>query len=113
MKLLMKIVFLAFVQFVLLTLAGCTIEAEYQVSGTCSTADVVYTDGKGEVVEKRSVSLPWNVSVEGEVGDFLYLSATVPVSGGTVYTTIVKEDDTFRESYAEGAFSISECYGEY
>jgi hypothetical protein len=82
----------------------------YRVSGTTSSASLTYQNAQGGS-EQKEVRLPWQLSLTGRSGQFLYMSAQNSMQSGTVICEIMLNGVSVKTSTSEGAYKIATCSG--
>lgn len=88
-----------------------SVSVRYKVSGTAETVDITYENASGGTSQLSEVELPWSITFEANIGDFVYLSAQNQGDEGSVTVTIYKNGDVFKQSTSEGAYVIATASG--
>ena len=79
-----------------------SIDVRYEVSGTADSVDVTYENLNGGISMVTGMTLPWSITIEGDPGDYVYLSARNLGESGSVTVTIYDDGDVFKRATSEG-----------
>lgn len=88
-----------------------SVSVRYKVSGTAESVDITYENADGGTSQLSDEELPWSITFDGNIGDFVYISAQNQGETGTVTVTIYKNGDVYKQSTSEGAYVIATASG--
>jgi hypothetical protein len=82
----------------------------YKVYGTTTSASLTYQNAQGGT-EQKDVRLPWQLSLTGRNGQFVYISAQNNMESGSVACEIFLDGVSVKQSSSNGAYKIATCDG--
>lgn len=86
-------------------------DIEYTVTGTTGTrVSITYESGSG-TSQVSSATVPWSYSFKAEKDGFLYVSAQILSSTGSITATIKKNGKDFKSGTASGFAAIATATG--
>lgn len=86
-------------------------DIEYTVTGTAGTrVSLTYESGSG-TSQVSSATVPWSYSFKAEKDGFLYVSAQILSSTGSITATIRKNGKDFKTGTASGFAAIATASG--
>jgi hypothetical protein len=84
------------------------VKVRYQVN--CGSRDLTYENNQGGT-EQHSMSGSWNLEMDMNHGQFMYISAQNNNASGTVGVSILCDGDVFKTSSSSGAYVIATASG--
>lgn len=86
-------------------------DIEYTVTGTAGTrVSLTYESGSG-TSQVSSTTVPWSYSLKADKDGFLYVSAQIVSSTGSITVTIKKNGKDFKSATASGFAAIATASG--
>lgn len=77
---------------------------KYSVTGTAPAVTLIYQYGCRGKTQRSNVTLPWEVTFEGQSNDFVYISAVNLGDYGTITVNIYKNGKIFKTETVSGPY---------
>lgn len=88
-----------------------SIDVRYEVTGTAESVDITYENLNGGISQVSSMPLPWSITITGNPGDYVYLSAYNRSETGSITVTIYDDGDVFRRASSQGGHVTASVSG--
>jgi len=88
-----------------------SIDVRYEVIGTAESVDITYENLNGGISQVTGLPLPWSITITGNSGDYVYLSAHNTGDSGSLTVTIYDNGDVFKRATSEGAHVTASVSG--
>lgn len=86
-------------------------DVRYEVTGTAESVDITYENLNGGISQVTGLPLSWSITITGNVGDYVYLSAFNRGDSGNITVTIYDDGDVFRRATSEGGHVTASVSG--
>jgi len=88
-----------------------SIDVRYEVTGSAESVNITYENLNGGISQVTGMPLPWSMTISGDPGDYVYLSAFNQGETGSVTVTIYKNGDVFKRASSEGSHVTASVSG--
>lgn len=88
-----------------------SIDVRYEVTGSADAVDITYENLNGGISQVSDMPLPWSITITGNPGDYVYLSAHNTGDQGSITVTIYDDGDVFRRATSEGGHVTASVSG--
>ena len=88
-----------------------SIDVRYEVTGSAESVDITYENLNGGISQVTGMPLTWSITITGNPGDYVYLSAFNRGDSGNVTVTIYDDGDVFRRATSEGGHVTASVSG--
>ncbi len=88
-----------------------SIDVRYEVTGTAESVDITYENLNGGISQVTGLPLPWSITITGNPGDYVYLSAHNKGESGSITVTIYDDGDVFKRATSQGSHVTASVSG--
>ena len=88
-----------------------SIDVRYEVTGSADLVDITYENLNGGISQVTGMPLTWSITITGDPGDYVYLSAFNRSETGSVTVTIYDDGEVFRRATSEGGHVTASVSG--